>query len=62
MKRLLVKVDIESLRLVKANENDYYFHLGGLDESRVALHNAKMQKMSGEILPIRVAPWIKIHL
>ncbi len=49
MKRLLVKVDKESLRLVKANENDYHFHLGGSDESRVALHNAKMQKMSGAL-------------
>ena len=47
MIRLLVKVDLESLRLVKANENDYYFHLGGSDESRVVLHNAKMQIMSG---------------
>ncbi len=49
MKRLLVKVDLESLRLVKANENNYYFHLGGSNESWVALHNKKMQIMSGAL-------------
>ena len=45
MKRLLVKVDTESLRQVKANENNYYFHLGGSGESQVELHNKKMQTL-----------------